>query len=1756
MRSPLALLLATSLLAPAPVLANPKGGQVHSGSARISEGAGRVDVHQGSDSAVLSWDSFDIDPGEVTQFHQPGKDSVAINRIFQGDASQILGSLQANGHVYLINPHGILFGREAQVNVHALVATTTLDGGDLASQGFDPSAQAVDGAHIVNQGRIQSGTGGFVYLIAPYVRNGSDGVIVSPEGEVTIEAGATVLLTDRPDGRSFAVEYTAPGGGEAVNLGKVFADGGFARIRGELVTQGGLVQADSIRERDGVIELVAETELTLAEGSITRARGGVDADSHAGTIDAWSDGTARMEPGAVIDVSAHAAGGDGGFAELSAKETVEVAGSFAAGAGRGGQRGEILIDPEELVIDGAALFSGAGKVTLAADRTISVASGASIDLARQPNQGRTGRQELELRSGGDIVFERGALIEDSGAGKVWNVVLSAGENADGSRARVGDLVFEGGAGSGLRLARGSVRGVAAGDVVLGDGTAISSVTGDVDVEAGGDVVFEAGRSLGVDTVIESGSGDVRVVAEGSVLLQRTPGSGGNAAIRTRGVLGTDGEGRVTKTDGGDVLVWAKSGDVDAGVANRWVEPGPSFQANGPERPAFGVPAGPAFDPLPVVSPSNVGTNNGGNAGADGILGIGTEAGGSVVVIAGGDVKTHETPLIRSGGTAGGTGTSYDGAHIGAFGVPVYYDSEATSSLVHSGAVVLPDAPENRVIVIAGGDVSGDYMVRNGEATLLAGYALPAGVDTPAELAELGLDAPLSVEREQLRRDLDVSALAAGSAARGWVGTLADPITVDLVEGSVDMLGRNGVAVRTVENPSLVYPPVGGGRGTAKVPTYGPNDFALLEAETGDVVLLGNDAQLPDPANPGTRAVNPLVWLLPPSLTIRTNGAEGERPGDFVQLEDFLLYPSRTGGLELDVAGQVRTAGAVASNSATVGLTATTTGAAADLGFVIPAGTRLRDPETGLIYEVSVPISLGPRTEAVAGQVRVTFVAEAGSENREILIPGTTRVEDYNGLTYTAVADTRIPAPEFRQSVGEVRFVPEGGEARTPITVPPGTVMVTASGARFEVVGGAVLNPGDRAVNVSVRALPGSFGVDAQAGELRLEAPIAGLASATNRLATERPAEVEVSFIADAVGNSDRSDYGRIKTLLTPVEGARFAYAESPQGRGGSDPGTEGVLLNAPEARATVIGPVGEIRTPRVLEFVDPGALPAGVSAADVQVIATGTLRPAGLVPAVLRSPGPDGRPDFPTDTINVAESADIWRRTSPGSTARIKQSDAAPGLDARNIQNNFDYAVYFQSCRSGVECPAGITNPLDLGGAAPLKLGNGPTHRGDHDPASLRAGLGFFNFEFDLAEAATLRAGPAEGEAFGGTQADIVDVALITQHTNTADVTRVLAPYGDVLFAAEAREVIDEATGLPTTLAGNVLSGITVAGPGALQVQVGVTGNGAGATATGVGGRLGLSDVAVGDSSARGIETVGNLSNPSLGAGSASIDVVTAGNIELNDRGSIDTLQGGDIRLTSLGGALIGGQPEPSFTAKRGVFTLYVPGIGEQAAGSGGGSIFVDVSGDFDIGLSVAAALSGGDIVLRSRTGSISAGAADPFEIIGGNASPTANLPEVRYRGGGIFASDGAITIVAEKDVDIGAGITGGAIAIAAGGNINAGTGAISSSGNVSIDAGGTISGTIQASGAVSIGSGTVSQSASIAAGGLVVGAGSVGSNTGPGKVGAETAVASGSAVASEAAGQAALTGGQNRRSGVNVDVTSRPKDGSDDDEDEESDEG
>ena len=124
------LLLATTALVPvaaAPALANPLAGVVVAGSADIAgAGTSALTVDQSSDKAIINWNTFDIGTGETTTFVQPSSNSVVLNRVTGGmGPSQILGTLNANGQVFVVNGDGILFGKDAVIDTGGLVATTT-----------------------------------------------------------------------------------------------------------------------------------------------------------------------------------------------------------------------------------------------------------------------------------------------------------------------------------------------------------------------------------------------------------------------------------------------------------------------------------------------------------------------------------------------------------------------------------------------------------------------------------------------------------------------------------------------------------------------------------------------------------------------------------------------------------------------------------------------------------------------------------------------------------------------------------------------------------------------------------------------------------------------------------------------------------------------------------------------------------------------------------------------------------------------------------------------------------------------------------------------------------------------------------------------------------------------------------------------------------------------------------------------------------------------------------------------------------------------------------------------------------------------------------------------------------------------------------------------------------------------------------------------------------------------------------------------
>src|SRR5476649_2159328 len=120
----LAVVFFVCFLSPVAVFANPQGGTVSSGSASIVTLGNTLDINQTSQRAVIDWRSFNIAPNETTNFNQPNANAVTLNRVNNGNPSEILGNLHANGDVILVNPNGVFFGQGSKVDVNGLVATT------------------------------------------------------------------------------------------------------------------------------------------------------------------------------------------------------------------------------------------------------------------------------------------------------------------------------------------------------------------------------------------------------------------------------------------------------------------------------------------------------------------------------------------------------------------------------------------------------------------------------------------------------------------------------------------------------------------------------------------------------------------------------------------------------------------------------------------------------------------------------------------------------------------------------------------------------------------------------------------------------------------------------------------------------------------------------------------------------------------------------------------------------------------------------------------------------------------------------------------------------------------------------------------------------------------------------------------------------------------------------------------------------------------------------------------------------------------------------------------------------------------------------------------------------------------------------------------------------------------------------------------------------------------------------------------------
>ena len=530
-------------------LANPTGLAVLHGQAAASTSANGTQLNVSvSDQAVLRWDAFNIAAGESTHFLQPSAASVVWNHIGDANPSSILGQLTANGTVVLVNPAGFHFGPDAFVSAAGLVVSTARPAPvDSAAGLFWQFQGPPPSASIVNYGRLSAHAGGSLFLIAEHVAN--HGTLSAPSGSMGLVSAGQVLLSQRPDGRGLSAALDAPSG-NVLNAGAILSDAGAVALRARVVNQDGVIQANSVRQRDGRIELVASDTLALGPQSRLSARGdAADASpSPGGAVELKAGSSFLDAPGSSIDVRGGALGGNGGNVEACAPDMPAFHSRVDGSALPGWLGGTLYIDPQDIVLaytgSGSAgggvvppnappvagalnlnvssAFNGLSKIHLQATRNIQLAAGTVWDLAASTGVSAPGSLLL-LEAGNNITLANGSRID---AGPGWSVSLVAGRDfsqPNAMRPGTGNVAFNGSA-------------------------AIESTDGSVSIQAGNNVTLASGflRSVG------GGSLSVRALA-GTI----------NAGSRPNGFLfRPDGYrvdpdlGGISTANGGDVTLEA------------------------------------------------------------------------------------------------------------------------------------------------------------------------------------------------------------------------------------------------------------------------------------------------------------------------------------------------------------------------------------------------------------------------------------------------------------------------------------------------------------------------------------------------------------------------------------------------------------------------------------------------------------------------------------------------------------------------------------------------------------------------------------------------------------------------------------------------------------------------------------------------------------------------------------------------------------------------------------------------------------------------------------------------------------------------------------------------------------------------------------------------------------------------------------------------------------------------------------------------
>ena len=414
----------------------PSGSHVVSGEATVDRSDGEMTVTQGSQKAIINWNSFSIGQNNSITFVQPSQSSAVLNRVTSDAPSTLAGALRANGQVYLINPNGIAITSSGTVKVGGGFVASTLAlrnedflRGDLNFHGTRASAG------IRNQGLISTEPGGYVALLGGTVRN--DGWISAPLGKIGLGSGEQAVLDLSGDG---FLQVAVPTENETENAliesgGILSANGGSVIMKAatarkaarKAINLSGVVEANSISGKDGAIVIGG------GEGGSVHLSGKVRSTSSSGKGGSIRITAARIDlVGAELDASGTDGGGTvliggekhgAGGLRTATSTRVDKRSIIRADATRDGDGGQVVVwSDEQTRFAGSISARGAGD-----------GKGGDVEVSGKQWLSYTGFTDLSAKNG---LF--GTLLLDP-----YNITISdaLAYNASGTMATGDDSVI-------------------------------------------------------------------------------------------------------------------------------------------------------------------------------------------------------------------------------------------------------------------------------------------------------------------------------------------------------------------------------------------------------------------------------------------------------------------------------------------------------------------------------------------------------------------------------------------------------------------------------------------------------------------------------------------------------------------------------------------------------------------------------------------------------------------------------------------------------------------------------------------------------------------------------------------------------------------------------------------------------------------------------------------------------------------------------------------------------------------------------------------------------------------------------------------------------------------------------------------------------------------------------------------------------------------------------------------------------------------